>query len=1127
MSKLDTLDLSDERLAIQEEERNLATIEHTIDSVISESTCRMEEIDQKLSGFYVYDHDDRENLQYYQETNIFLKNKVAQWKQYKDSPYYGRMDLVSDSSKTEVFFIGEKGISDGSNILVLDWRTPLGGAFTNKQATKYTIEGTDYKLLLRRSIDIKNAKVQSVNTEYDEVSLSIDGGVIDPFLLSVLRDKRRNYKLTDIIRTIQGNQNEIIRKPIDESFIVQGCAGSGKTMILFHRLSYIAFNHPEFNFARCCVITPNEVFNIHVDELSKKLGLDKIKRYSVEGYYSSWIKFLGKNDIVPSASSAGKPKLKIDPLPDKIVSENLLDNKMLEEIYSKQFYESIISLYYDHWDRITKQLNSCGIQDIFEEYSKPIPDLSNNNYPVFRDLDVNISAIKQAHSAAIKTYEESKANLAKNEIQLSKVKDQLTFTLKNLEDAKTTFLSDLISFEKELEVLVSETKKQKTEAEVLIEKSKKEKETLFKKLKSTEESLVAINNKKTSLNKPSFLRTSNLEIALILLESCSNEIQAYENAEIEYSKIAVYNFGRRSRARAEISKAEKALSVSIDTICQNYSKEYTSTTAELRQQISGLDRTISLENQKLANLEKVFLSEKKLDYIKLCISQFNSESLPDLEKKFSSAVLAHFPQSRNTYLAEFKEKNTYEKLLHVIENQITESKSAIEKDLKSIIRPETIETINKATDLIRQLDFSSFYSLLESKFASVYTKYDQKKTKGITYRHNLFYKLLLCSLYYENSSNSPFFICIDEAQDLSQTEYALLKRIHGPNTTYNLYGDVNQLVYSYKGINQWDEISEEITQNVCFLNENYRNTEQITNYCNKVFEADVFAIGLSGSEVKKLPFDEAVAEILRIHTETPSKRTAIIYRKGLSDIENKLSPVKDLAVFDDVILSKISVITVEESKGLEFDAVVVIDSMMTMNEKYISYTRALDNLIISDFPDSFADEDSENNNKTIKETKEEEPLVKETISDNKLSSREIAAGDKLIPSKTSYLALPDVPIDLLVQDAEPYIYSFFEIHPDSIPAFSLLANEISLRTPDIMIRVSKEYIGLAKSNEKCRVYVFYSDGNPHIKFKHLFSKYIFTRNNIDNYLKSYDQCCKYIEKYPNTIVRGSGVQNDN
>jgi DNA helicase IV len=66
---------------------------------------------------------------------------------------------------------------------------------------------------------------------------------MDPFLLDVLTQLRRdgNDKAVDIIETIQKEQNEIVRLK-NKSLYVQGCAGSGKTMILLHRLSITILN---------------------------------------------------------------------------------------------------------------------------------------------------------------------------------------------------------------------------------------------------------------------------------------------------------------------------------------------------------------------------------------------------------------------------------------------------------------------------------------------------------------------------------------------------------------------------------------------------------------------------------------------------------------------------------------------------------------------------------------------------------------------------------------------------------------------------------------------------------------------------------------------------------------------
>ena len=59
----------------------------------------------------------------------------------------------------------------------------------------------------------------------------------------------------------------------------------------------------------------------------------------------------------------------------------------------------------------------------------------------------------------------------------------------------------------------------------------------------------------------------------------------------------------------------------------------------------------------------------------------------------------------------------------------------------------------------------------------------------------------------------------------------------------------------------------------------------------------------------------------------------------------KLINEKDISWFS-ANDQKISVLTVENAKGLEFETVAVACEGMAVNELYIAYTRALDNLCV-------------------------------------------------------------------------------------------------------------------------------------------------------------------------------------
>ena len=77
-------------------------------------------------------------------------------------------------------------------------------------------------------------------------------------------------------------------------------------------------------------------------------------------------------------------------------------------------------------------------------------------------------------------------------------------------------------------------------------------------------------------------------------------------------------------------------------------------------------------------------------------------------------------------------------------------------------------------------------------------------------------------------------------------------------------------------------------------------------------------------------------------------RIAIIYKSGEEYIAQRLQSISKNDTLTKISQNLPCPITVEESKGLEFDAVIVVKNNMTDNEQYISYTRALDNLYITE-----------------------------------------------------------------------------------------------------------------------------------------------------------------------------------
>lgn len=140
--------------------------------------------------------------------------------------------------------------------------------------------------------------------------------IVDPFLLKILEQHRGQTEFTDILRSIQLEQNDIVDYDLDKNIVVQGCAGSGKTMILFHRLANILYNLGEFSKkitpGQIAIIIPNNNFKEYIKTLTSSLGIENIRTFTMDEYLISKIenvvRKIFKDEGSDSIHGCGKSK---------------------------------------------------------------------------------------------------------------------------------------------------------------------------------------------------------------------------------------------------------------------------------------------------------------------------------------------------------------------------------------------------------------------------------------------------------------------------------------------------------------------------------------------------------------------------------------------------------------------------------------------------------------------------------------------------------------------------------------------------------------------------------------------------------------------------------------------------
>lgn len=169
------------------------------------------------------------------------KSDMKKLQDNRNNPYFGRLDFQDDYGE-DTIYIGKKGINDDEDLLVVDWRTDLGKLYNAYQGVQSSFQLTSDRTVAvksKRGIIIKDCIVQNIHElGVSEIREDEDGNqveVTDSYLNDILTNTNEGHQLRDIITSIQSEQDAIIRLPLQDTVIVQGAAGSGKSTIALHR----------------------------------------------------------------------------------------------------------------------------------------------------------------------------------------------------------------------------------------------------------------------------------------------------------------------------------------------------------------------------------------------------------------------------------------------------------------------------------------------------------------------------------------------------------------------------------------------------------------------------------------------------------------------------------------------------------------------------------------------------------------------------------------------------------------------------------------------------------------------------------------------------------------------------
>ena len=186
---------------------------------------------------------------------------------------FGRIDLDGG----EVFHVGRRHVENAAgDPVVVEWRAPVAVPF-------YRASPRDpLGLTRRRQFMLDGRRIHSMADDlFGEGSTGevprLRGG--DALLAEL--ERSRGAEMLDIVATIQAEQDEVIRAPLEGVLVVQGGPGSGKTAVGLHRAAFLLYDEETLARQGVLVLGPNRLFLRYIAQVLPSLGEEAVVQTTV------------------------------------------------------------------------------------------------------------------------------------------------------------------------------------------------------------------------------------------------------------------------------------------------------------------------------------------------------------------------------------------------------------------------------------------------------------------------------------------------------------------------------------------------------------------------------------------------------------------------------------------------------------------------------------------------------------------------------------------------------------------------------------------------------------------------------------------------------------------------------
>ena len=282
-------------------EEYLAFVEEKLQAALEELGSDLEESREeihRMNEYYWENYTEMDEYGYENYDNQQALLRTADAHQEKkltrqrlermtDAPFFGSVifrfeedEEYEDEETPEHFYIGIGNFSakKGDIPLIYDWRAPVSSLFYD-----YDCGPASYEAPMGEIAGEITGKFQYKIRRGRMVYEFENDTKIDDEILKQELGRHGDVKLKNIIRTIQREQNAIIRNTKDKVLLIQGAAGSGKTSIALHRIAYLLYHdRKRLKSSQVLILSPNTVFADYISHILPELGEENIQEMSLD-----------------------------------------------------------------------------------------------------------------------------------------------------------------------------------------------------------------------------------------------------------------------------------------------------------------------------------------------------------------------------------------------------------------------------------------------------------------------------------------------------------------------------------------------------------------------------------------------------------------------------------------------------------------------------------------------------------------------------------------------------------------------------------------------------------------------------------------------------------------------------